>query len=330
MNPKWHQLKKQKRPVILTLPVLVIIVLWWAWVPNRLDDPACYRTTNAAWIAVDWVAQPPDQPAIQSLTRSASERDIRYLYVYTSYLTADGTFNPTYDHAGAFVEQVRQADPDILLLAWIGIPLANDRSIGVQGWVDLADQQTRQQIVDFASMMVDDLGFDGIHLNTETVYNHDPDYLLLLQGLDQALGPDAILSIAGSHWMPDALNRLPLIHNFRWTGDYYRQAASHVDQIATMTYDSYALHPALYRLWMREEVRGLQRSLTDYEGDLLIGISVSTEQTRSHRPRAESLSNGLSGLCAAPGLESISGAAIYADWDFSEQDRQTWASWRGE
>jgi hypothetical protein len=290
-----------------------------------LDDPDCYRTANAAWIAVDWVDQPPDQPSIQSLIHNAAEHDIQYLYVYTSYLTADGTFNPTYDYAEAFIGQ----NSDILLLAWIGIPLANDRSIGVQGWVDLADQETRQQIVKFASMLVDDLGFDGIHLNAETVYNHNPDYLLLLQELDEALGPDATLSIAGSQWMPDALNHLPLIHDFRWTGDYYRQAASHVDQIATITYDSYAVHPALYRLWMREEVRGLQRSLDNYEGDLLIGISVSTEQTRSHRPRTENLSNGLAGLCAAdPG--SISGVAIYADWDFSEQDRQTWNSWRGE
>ncbi len=316
---------RRKWLAILMLSIWIIIVIWWGWVP---DDPGCYRTTNAAWIAVDWVDQPPDQPAIQSLTRSAAERDIRYLYVYTSYLTTDGTFNPTYDHAAAFIEQVRQADQGILLLAWIGIPLANERSIGVQGWVDLADQETRQQIVDFAVTMVDDLGFDGIHLNAETVYNHNPDYLLLLQELDKALEPDTILSIAGSQWMPDVLNHLPLIHDFRWTGDYYRQVSSNVDQIATMTYDSYAIHPALYRLWMREEVRGLQRSLADYEDDLLIGISVSTEQTRSHRPRAENLSSGLAGLCAA--ADPVFGVAVYADWDFSEQDRQTWNSWRGE
>ncbi len=302
---------------------------WWGWVPENVSDARCRLERNAAWIDVDWTSKPVTEPAIRDLVKRTADRRIRYLFPYTTYVKQDGTFSPSYNYASLFVSQFRALNRETLLLAWVGLPLKNERSIGIKGWVDLADPSTRRRIVTFVATLVHGAGFDGIHLNAETVRNNDPAYLLLLDEMRQAIGAFKI-SVAGSHWVPDALNALPPIHDFRWTGDYYRQVARRVDQIVTMTYDSYAPSDALYRLWVREQVRGISRDLAQSPAELLIGISVSRDETRSHRPSAENLRNGLAGLCAAlsDGGTSVQGAAIYADWEFSPDERRVWDGWQ--
>jgi hypothetical protein len=96
-----------------------------------------------------------------------------------------------------------------------------------------------------------------------------------------------------------------------------------------MTYDSYMPYPALYRLWMREEVRGLNKSLTNSEVQLLVGLSVSRENTPTHQPRAENMGSGLAGICAGlVGLpqthRKMEGVAIYAAWEVTPADWQIW------
>jgi hypothetical protein len=314
-----------------TILASLAVLTWWGWVSPRTSN--CILPKNGAWISVDWTSQSVSQDAIAQLARDASTRDIHYLFPFTTYLKPDGTFSPSYDYAAAFVSRFHQFEPEIQVLAWIGIPLKNNRSIGVQGWVDLADPATRQKIVTFVAKLIREAKFDGVHLNVETVQNNDPDFLLLLQELRSALGPQRMISVTGSHWAPGLLNALPFVKDFRWTSDYYQAVAGRVDQIATMTYDSYMPTPALYRLWLREEVRGISSSLANSEVELLIGISVSREDTLSHHPTAEDLQNGLGGLCAAQANSSqpedkVQGVAIYADWEFAEKDWQLWREWQ--
>ena len=297
-------------------------------VPDNISDPACDLTGNAAWIGVEWVNEPPAPAAVSALSDDALRYGLNTLFVYTTYLREDGTFNPTYPHAQEFLEMYREANPDTRLLAWVGVPLANERPIGVHGWADLGDAATRSQITSLAEQLTADSGFDGIHLNAETVQNNDASYLLLLDELREALGPSKMLSIAGSHWVPKAVNTLPVLHNFRWTSDYYREVAARVNQIAVMTYDSVMPHPALYRWWMRTETMGLHRTLRGTGVEWLLGISVSREDTVTHHPAAESLRAGLAGVCAGIRRGSTpDGIAVYALWDFAEGDRDTWAAW---
>ena len=257
---------------------------------------------------------------------------MRYIFPYTTYLRSDGTFNPTYEHAAEFVAAFRQFNAEALLLAWVGIPLKSDGPFGVKGWVDLGDRATRAKIVAFIAELMKEGHFDGIHLNVETVHNNDPNFLLLLEEVRASIGSEYMISVAGSHWAPALLNELPP-RNFRWTDVYYRSVAERVDQIATMTYDSYAPHAAIYRLWLREQVRGISQSLSNSDATLLWGISVSHEDTLSHRPNVENLSSGLAGICA--GLSSlpqpnqaVRGVAIYADWEFAPADQQIWDEWQ--
>jgi hypothetical protein len=310
----------------------LIVLVRWGWVSPEVSEADCRLSENGAWISVDWTSREVDETAVKELAKSAVVRKIRYFFPYTTYLKSDGTFSPTYDHAAEFVGKFRRFNHEVRLLAWIGIPLANDSPVGVKGWVNLDDRATRAKIAALAAELVDKEGFDGIHLDVETVRNDDPNFLLLLEEVKSAIGPEHMASVAGSHWTPAFLNGLPP-RGLRWTDLYYQSVAERVDQIATMTYDSYAPHPAIYRLWLREQVRGISRSLSNSGATLLWGISVSREDTLSHRPGAENLSSGLAGICAGlSGLPepnpAVRGVAIYADWEFMPTDQQIWDEWQ--
>ena len=311
--------------------VLIILVSLavWGWVPSSASGANCRLTGNGAWISVDWTSLPVDETKVAELAEHATARDLHYLFPYTTYVKSDGTFSPSYDHAAEFVSRFRQHNQETRLLAWVGIPLENDRKLGIQGWVDLSDEGERQTIVAFVETLVDEADFDGVHLNVETVRDGDRSYLLLLEEVRDAIGPGRILSVAGSYWLPKALNELPFAEGFKWSGEYYGAVANQVDQIATMTYDSLMLHPVLYRLWLREQVRGIGRSLADSEVELLIGISVSRERTMTHRPNAENMQSGLVGTCA--GFHSAGckagGIAVYAAWEAEEVDWRIWETW---
>lgn len=315
--------------ILVLLGIIALLgFISWAWISEDAPSTDCRLTQNGAWISVDWVSKPIEESAVRELAENASRRKIRHLFAYTTYLKPNGSFNPTFDNAPEFVSQFRRFNPNGLVFAWVGVPLKNDRAIGIQGWVDLTDPSTRQKIVTLIVELMARADFDGVHLNVETVRNNDPAFLQVLDEIRAAIGSKRKISIAASHWMPGALNALPFLRDFRWTDGYYRQVAKRVDQIVTMTYDSYSPTPAIYRLWVREQVRGINASLTDSGVELLIGISVSKEETLSHQPPIENLRNGLAGLCAGisnhPG---VNGVAIYADWDFSESDDRIWNGW---
>lgn len=305
------------------------VLVCWGWVPKSISNTKCQLTNNAAWIGVDWTSQPTEETTIRKLAESATARRIRYLFPYTTFVKPDGSFSPSYRYARQFVSQFRDFNQDTFLLAWLGVPLKNQRLIGIKGWVDLNDSATRKKIVTFTDTLIREAGFDGVHLDVETVQNNDPTFLILLEELRNTNRKSKI-SISGSHWVPDAVNLLPPIHDFRWTSSYYQQVAQRVDQIVTMTYDSYAPIGAIYRLWVREQVRGIGWSLLQSNTELLIGISVSREETLSHHPNVENLANGLAGLCAALSDSNIKihGVAIYADWEFSSGDQQIWNKWQ--
>lgn len=293
----------------------------WAYVPPLAGATDCTRGNHAAWIGVEWTSTPIDLAAVRRLSEESHDYRLRYLYPYTTYLKADGTFNDTDEYAAEFVQAFRGVNQDTILLAWVGIPLRNPRDYGIQGWVELSDEATRRHITDFVVQLVEEKGFDGIHLNVETVWNDDPDFLTLLEEVRAALDEGVLLSVAGSHGAPALLESL----NLRWSDGYYQEVAARVDQIATMTYDSRALHPSIYRFWMREQVRDIAQSVSPTDAELLVGVSVSDESTPTHNPTIETLADGLAGTCAA-GSNLADGVALYAAW---ESDEAEWATWRG-
>lgn len=318
---------------ILIVSLLMFVFLGiWGWIPPSFRMPACQIANNAAWISVDWTSQTPDERLVSKLVSDARTHQIHYLFPFTAYVKQDGSVSASHTYATEFVQMFRQYDVNVALLAWIGVPIRNTKLFGLDGWVDLHDPIQRARIVQFAVDITQSAQFDGVHLDVEHVNDGDADYLILLEEVKQALGSQRRLSVAANNWLPGWLNWLPVVGGHKWSAEYMRAVARRVDQIVVMSYDSMMPTDWLYRFWMREQVRGITRSLADSKIELLFGISVSRESTFTHRPVAENLRSGLSGLCAGltPSVtqhKAISGVAIYASWEANEGDWQVWHEW---
>jgi hypothetical protein len=244
---------------------------------------------HAAWVGVEWTSQPVNHAEVRAFAEQARVARLRWLFPFTTYLKPDGSWSPSYQHAGDFVAAYRRTDPDTRLLAWVGLPTPS---------ADFADQQMRSTLIAGIVDIVTDAGFDGVHLNAEPLPSGDPDFLAFLDGLRAALPEERSISVAGLPWVTPAEAALSRANPFRWSGAYYREVATRVDQLAVMAYDSHMPDPALYRLWMREQVRGVSASVAGSGVELLFGVSLSREVTPLHNPAVESLADGLSGICA--------------------------------
>src|SRR5262249_17887408 len=155
-------------------------------------------------------------------------------------------FNPTFEHAQYFVEQMHTIAPEIRLLAWIGVPVHVTMPDG--GYIDnrLADPHVQTLIATFSRQMVRDFGFDGIHLDAEPLADGNTDYVSTLQAIREQLPREAILSVAGLALHPTepvTIMQYPKTE-YRWSADYLKTVAANSDQIAIMAYDSGLFFPS--------------------------------------------------------------------------------------
>ena len=294
---------------------------------NQLHQPP--HDHNAAWLGIEWVNEPASEPAIQALATDLLQYRISTVYVYTTYMRSDDTFGPSYAHAPAFVRQLKKAYPEVVIQAWIGLPLKLLIPGLWAGTVDLADPDVRTRIIDLAVQLVEEAGFDGVHLDPEPVTSGNGNLIRLLAETRQRLPDGAILSIAGRRIAP-LPGRIPelVASPVAWSARYYREVASHVDEIAVMVYDSTLPWAWAYRAWTCAETIRLSRALADAGIRLYIGIPTSEEETYTHHPEAENISSGIDGvLCALKLCRScaamVTGLAVYPYW---ETDAQEWGT----
>ncbi|MGC8880554.1 MAG: glycoside hydrolase family 18 protein [Anaerolineae bacterium] len=289
------------------------------------------RSANAAWLGVEWVNEPHESHEITALANELDRREIRYVFVFASYLRPDGEFNPTYSHAAEFTRALKGIQPGLNVQAWIGLPLNRPRLLGGRhGYVDLGNATTRQRIVEFCADLISQGGFDGVHLDPEPVPTDDLDVLTLLDEVRHTIGPHSILSIATRRiWPVFSDASLPLIGQVAWRASYYREIAKRVDQIVVMTYDSGLPLAELYRQWVRFQVIVISRAIDDIDVDLFFGIPTSEEKTWTHWPNAENMKSGLQGVIdglndADARPSAVTGVAIYPYW---ETDAAEWATY---
>lgn len=286
------------------------------------------RGTNTAWLAVEWVSQPHRADEILTLSLDLAERQITTIYVYTSYYKPEGNFNPTYAHAKEFVTVMKGFAPDLIVQAWIGLPLDT---------MNLGSRAVRRDVVDFCVTLMQNVGFDGLHIDPEPVEDGDKSMLALLDEMRQALNPEAILSIAGRRiWPIFPTIRWPFVGRWCWGTSYYQKVARHVDEIAVMVYDSALPTSGLYRYWTKFQVIALSRALAYSDVRLFIGIPTSEETTSTHKPAAENMRSGLRGTIDglndwATWTNVVTGIAIYPYWETDAREWETYRSlWLGE
>jgi len=289
------------------------------------------RRRNAVWLGIEWVNEPVAEAAVQSLAADLQRYGIRTVYVYATYMRAGSTFGATYAYAPFFVSHLKEAYPEVIVQAWMGLPLKFPIPALWPGTVDLADRRTRAQIVDLAAWMVEEAGFDGVHLDPEPVASGDRYLLRLLEELRARLPTGAILSISGRHiapftgWIGESL-----VAPWAWSPGYYRQVASHVDEIGVMVYDSSMPWAWAYRAWTCVQTMRVSGALAGTGVALFIGVPTSEERTYTHWPKAENMRSGIDGVLCALRLcrrcnVTVTGLAVYPHW---ETDAQEWESFR--
>lgn len=156
------------KPLFLILSIgLILIFLRACLFRPGTSYPGSHfnQGQNAIWLGVEWVNEPQKPEAIKQLAEDLKRYHIRYVFVYASYLKDTGEFNPTYDYANAFVVALKATYPEVVILAWVGLPL----NTAEWGYVDLRDEATRQKVASFGQMVVEKGNFDGLHLDPEPI-----------------------------------------------------------------------------------------------------------------------------------------------------------------
>jgi hypothetical protein len=304
------------------LLLIVLALLTANGLRSTTAGTPCTFINNAAWISVDWTSQPIKPDAVRQLATDAERHHLKYLFPYTTYVRQDG-FSQSYSYAAEFVSEFRKTNHDTKLLAWIGVPLKPTREFGVPGWVELSDPDQRARIIEFVAQLVTEAGFDGVHLNVETVWDGDRDYLNFLDEMRKALGEEKMLSVAVPAWLPPGSPPHPA--ELRWRSPYYAEVGQRVDQIAAMTYDSQSSTAAEYQGWLATQITGIDDSIKKLNTEVLIGLSVSREQTFTHLPEIENIRNSLPAICKAK--SGINGIAVYASWEATSEDWAEWDRW---
>jgi hypothetical protein len=321
--------------VLASIAVIVVLQGCFFRPTTNFSGAHFNRGANALWLGVEWVNEPHDESEIIALADDLQRRQIKDVYVFVSYLRADGEFNPTFDHAAEFIRVFKAAQPDSSVQAWIGLPLAQS-GLFSSGYVDLGDPATGQKVAAFCADIVREAGFDGVHLDPEPVPTGDTDVLTLLEQVRSAIGVTRTLSMATRRILPILSDsRLPLIGRTAWRTSYYREIAQRVDQIAVMTYDSAMPLSFLYRQWVRFQVIEISRAVDGTDVALLIGLPTYDEKTSTHWPSAENIASGLQGVIhglndAKAKPSTVTGVALYAHWDTDSTEWEIYESlWLG-
>lgn len=300
---------------LLCAALLVLALIAFLFRPPMPEDLSLGRANLrlATWLSVSWSMSLPEAAEVTKLTERLRALAVDDVYVYVSYLKPDGTFNPTFDFAPEFVAALKRDAPELRALAWIGVPVSVE---GVEPANRLASAEIRRTIADFSRYVVEDLGFDGLHLNAELVADGDIWLLQTLAAIRDAMPERAFLS-ATAHPLrletPVTFMPYPAVAH-HWTPAYFQRVGQSVDQIVLMAYDSGLVFPRDYLNWMRYQVERSQDALGNDPTELIIGASLSAEWTLSHQTQAEILRLALAGMML--GLaERLDGIAIYSFWE---------------
>lgn len=312
--------------ILSIIGLLCVVFLFYQFYPPLQSELSMGDSDLrvAVWMGVTWSMDEYSTNDIEQLARDLATRQVDDLYVYVSYLKAGDFFNPTYDHAQTFVESIKRVNPELRVLAWIGVPISITQPDGTYVSNRLESEIIRQQIADFSAMTVMELGFDGVHLNAELIPNGDPAFIETLKRIQETLPEDAYFS-ATAHALrlnePFTSIPYPTIDH-HWTPDYLRDVAQQVDQIALMAYDSGLLFPRDYLHWMTYQVQASQQTLAESDVELIIGLPTSEEWSPSHQTQAETVLIALNGIVEGDNGR-IDGIGVYPYWDTDETEWQS-------
>ena len=293
--------------------------------------PRVPEARNAIWLGIDWGQDVHTDEAVENLANLLRSEGIGTAYVWLSWLQEDLTWSDTtFENMPAFVAQIRHFYPELRLDAWIGLPTElPDYRLGEADVRDGVNAIVQRALTEFA--------FDGIHLNAEPVWSGDEDFITLLRGVRQSIGPEAWLSVSVP---PDWNTGIPGIPagplttpEAYWSAEYKQRVAFLANELTVMAYSSGLSTTQDYETWMAFQVTRFVEALVpvkDLGTRLVIGIPTYDAEPPGHDPAVENVQTAVAGI--KRGIDAsgengalVYGVAIYANWT---TDANEWAAYR--
>jgi spore germination protein YaaH len=317
------------RVVALALLVFVVILsigagaLTWSWSRTTTDYPATHFNSglNAVWLEHTWSGSPHTSAEYDQLAAELKTRQITFVYAHVGPLDSNGTIpDDRAPYAQRFATAMRERLPDLRVLAWIG-QLEAASGEAPEDVVALDNSSVRAHIALTAARFVRVYGFSGVHYDIEPIVNNDARFLDLLDETRKALPANAIISVAGQKWAPNA-TIADLAHQVGhagawWTSYYYSRVAAFVDQIAVMTYNTAMPVPQAYSLVVKQQTQNILAAVRSVASppQILMGIPTYSGNDRWYHDFAENMASGLAGVAAGlnsdPESSPFAGVAIY-------------------
>jgi len=305
---------------------------------------------DAIWLGTEWTYAASDPEQIRALVGRLKDHNISTVYAWVSWLKEDGTWAGRRSSTNQFIEMestvrdfvttFRQAYPDATLYGWLGFPV----ELGADGYrLDEVDVQER--VADFSLKIVEDLGFDGVFLNVEQVWNENADdFVNLLIKVRSRMGEAGLIAAAiPPDWSPAeaSIPKPPLIRpGTEWDKRFKQRVALLTDQMAIMAYNSGLSDPNDYVQWVAYQVQTYAQAVHELDAgaQIIIGIPTYEDELPGHDTRVENVPSALTGVkvglqASGEAAVRVYGVAMYAEWTTDSTEWQQyfeeWARTRG-
>ncbi len=298
---------------------------------------------NAIWLDRAWVYGDLDDARLDALISQLTDHRIGKAYTYVSSLGIDGRWSGSAQGAtgfmnsratvSAFVESFKQRNDQMQLLAWIEIWTHLDNVDGYR----LDDNNLHQNIADFARLLVDQLGFDGVLLDVKPMFAGNDDFIRLIRRIRAAIGVEKSIAVAvTADLTPNdiRLQDIPAIApGTMWSSNFKQRVLVSADEVVLLMYQSYRQDTLDYINWIAYHVETYV-NLLETNTEILVSIPNYGGASNAHNPDIETMTNALAGV--NEGLRRldeesrplVTGIAIYSDEPLSQADwtvfRELW------
>ncbi len=320
--------------------VLMIVVILFL---GSLKEPEPVFYPNAMWIGTEWTYEVHEDAEVEEFAAQLREHQIGTVYAWVSWLQPDDTWRGA-ENFGAvrqFAAQFKQAYPEAKLYGWLSFPV----NVGPNSY-RLDNEDAQQNIADFGGRVIAELGFDGLFLNVEPVWDGDDNLLALLRKVRTSIGEDVPISLAiPPDWSPlDTDIPVPplIVPGTVWSKEYKQSVALLSDQLAVMAYNSGLTADAGfaeedYSRWMAYQVQMYAEAVgeLDIDTEIVIGIPTYDNEPPGHDITVENVASALDGIKlglaqSGENAAKITGLAIYAGWTTDDlewvQFRNLWVN----
>jgi hypothetical protein len=325
------------RPLLIGIAALLFMGSLILGLGLLKNDPP-QEDPNALWIGSDWTYATPSDNALESLSTRLRENRIGTVYAHVSELNVDNSwtgdpvgqnrFPEVEQNVGSFASQFKRQNPNVMLYGTVRV----QSNLSEDGY-RLDDESAKRAVGAFSAEVIE-LGFDGVMLDIDPVWNGDTHFLDLLRETRQAIGGDALLAAAvPPDWTPVDAD-IPISALIEpgtvWDREYkQRVALIQLDQLVLRNYNSYLTDDDDYAEWSAYQVATFAEAIYELQTDtrLLIGVPAYEGLPPAHDPQVEHVAAALRGIergltQAGEAAAVVEGLALYAEWDIGDADWQ--------